>query len=219
MLAQLTALQSPGGSHQVQYWVEISMPLMPVQDQRTTQVKVLDDTGSTYLELFLPDCLRLGFDPRYTVPRSIMEGDTRISTVNGEKDVRLVNVAAQLLDQNRQPFGDVIPITAMISDAPVATRSRCSGQAFRSTFFAASAPWKVKVRTPKTRGNTPVQGSPQVQGSVPALQDNMRDHPNGGKLILAENKSPLFNSLQATDEPGRMMKELNDLHTLGAWRS
>lgn len=158
---------------------------MPLADQRKARVKLLDDSGSSLLELFITDCLRLGFDPRTNIPPQIRGLDVPLATCNGPIQARVVHVSAQLVDEKNNLFGDVIPLTAAISDAPVATRSRCSGQAIRSSFFTASAPWQVKVRPPKPPGAT--HAPPEI----------LKDHPDGGKLIVAEHKSHLMNNMVA----------------------
>lgn len=99
------------------------MPDMPLADQRKTRVKLLDDSGSSLLELFITDCLRLGFDPRTNIPPEIWGLDVPLATCNGPIQARVVRVSAQLVDEKDNLFGDVIPLTAAISDAPVATRS------------------------------------------------------------------------------------------------
>lgn len=122
--------------------VEVSLPDMPNSRYLRT-VTVLDDTGSSYFELFLGDCLALGFDPRLTIPSEIFIGNTTLITANGEISVQCIKVGVQFIGPNGCRLGTVTTITAACSKHWTGDRSRCSGQALRGLFFTATAPWPI----------------------------------------------------------------------------
>ena len=64
------------------------------------EISVLDDTGSTYLELFQDDCWSMGFQPN-RIPRSVFGYRDALITVNGMIWVDKVLMQVQFITTDR----------------------------------------------------------------------------------------------------------------------
>ncbi|RJE25088.1 hypothetical protein PHISCL_02559 [Aspergillus sclerotialis] len=121
--------------------VRVTLPSLPNSRTRT-QFTALDDTGSNFLELFGEDCAALGFDPR-NIPPEIYVDVIDLVTVNGTISVPCIKVGIQFVSPNDVDIGDLITAMAVCANDWYAIRDRCSGQALRSTFFTANAPFSI----------------------------------------------------------------------------
>lgn len=115
--------------------VDVRLPYLPAVRRLT----VLDDTGSSHLELFSEDCLALGFHPLH-VPPAISNGMVKMMTANGPVQLECIDVEVQFVALDGTAIGDVTHVTAVVLDVPVGTRARCSGQGLRGTLCTATAP-------------------------------------------------------------------------------
>ncbi|KAJ9263327.1 hypothetical protein DTO195F2_2983 [Paecilomyces variotii] len=110
--------------------------------QNVQLITVLDDTGSSYLELFMDDCLSLGLDPS-NIPASLNCGIERLTTANGIIRVRKILVEVQYIASDNSTIGLPIMIKAVIRDGYSENRPRCSGQSLRRHLFTATAPGAI----------------------------------------------------------------------------
>ncbi|QKX56126.1 uncharacterized protein TRUGW13939_03226 [Talaromyces rugulosus] len=98
---------------------------------------ILDDTGSSYLELLTDDCFDLGLTETY----SGWKPDVSLKISSHEKIKRhSIMVEAQLL-LDGEPFGPVLCVRATISPVDGGELERCSGMAFRRNLFTATSPY------------------------------------------------------------------------------
>lgn len=103
----------------------------------------MDDTGSSYLELFIDDCLSLGLDPSNNIPAYIDCGRELLTTANGIIQVQKILVEVQYIASDNSTIGSRIMIKAAIIAGYSGNRSRCSGQSLRRHLFTATAPGAI----------------------------------------------------------------------------
>lgn len=97
---------------------------------------ILDDTGSTYLELFRDDdCQKLGLTPDYHA----WMNNVRLSTANGDVMRRSFLLEVQLI-VNGASFGTIVQVRATITPGVGHSELRCSGIFLRDTLFTATSP-------------------------------------------------------------------------------
>jgi hypothetical protein len=92
------------------------------QAQSITLTNILDDTGSTYLELSDDDCLLLGLTPGCHG----WGNDVLLDTANGQVRRESIDVEVQLL-VNGAPFGPIANVIATITPGMGQDELRCSG--------------------------------------------------------------------------------------------
>ena len=104
--------------------------------QFITLNNILDDTGSSCLELFRDDDYQqLGLTPAYhTWMNNVM-----LDTANGTVPRRSLQLEVQLL-VNGAPFGPVDQVRATITPGVGANQLRCSGMFLRQALFTATNP-------------------------------------------------------------------------------
>ncbi|PGH02329.1 hypothetical protein AJ79_07669 [Helicocarpus griseus UAMH5409] len=110
-----------------------------IGQERSIIIPVLDDTGSSLLELLVePDCIGLGFNMQY--PHII--GPTQLWTANGGVERLSILVRAQVVTEDGKPLGPKIEIEASITPMTMAPvyYSRCSGRILQRTLYTATAP-------------------------------------------------------------------------------
>ncbi|KAL1964244.1 hypothetical protein VTN77DRAFT_7202 [Rasamsonia byssochlamydoides] len=106
--------------------------------ERVEQFEVLDDSASSYLELFRDDCILLGFDRHFLViPEHLQCGYERTVTANGIVRMPKILVELQFVAQDGTPIGEIHPVKAVLPEQYSWERPRCSGQALRMVLFTA----------------------------------------------------------------------------------
>lgn len=107
------------------------------------RIEVLDDTGSSYVELFYDDCVVLGFDS-LNPPSSILYGLAMLSTANGNVLRTLIKVMLQFVAPDGTTIGEPVPaIACLVPELQGNARSKCSGSALRRTLFTTTAPGDI----------------------------------------------------------------------------
>ncbi len=104
--------------------------------QFITLKNILDDTGSTYLELFRDDdCRKLGLTPGYHA----WMNNVTLDTANGTVIRRSFGLEVQLV-VNGASFGTVAQVRATITRGVGGRQLRCSGMFLRHSLFTATSP-------------------------------------------------------------------------------
>jgi hypothetical protein len=110
------------------------------------EISVLDDTGSSYLDLFIDDCLRLGLD-RFNIPQPLDCGSEWLMTAGGQIEVRKVLVELQIIAADDTVIGEPFLTKAVLPNEFSGYRSRCSGQGLRRRLFTATAPGAIVINS------------------------------------------------------------------------
>lgn len=111
------------------------------------RIEVLDDTGSSCVELFDDDCVVLGFDSP-NPPISIFYEWTMLSTANGDVLRTLIQVMLQSVAPDGTTIGEPVPVIAcLVPELQGNTRPKCSGSALPRTLFTATAPGDIGNET------------------------------------------------------------------------
>jgi hypothetical protein len=108
---------------------------VPGADDNTILIPVLDDTGSTYLEIFETDRAALQILPA-------LSSGTPAGCINNCCSTclsKVIALTAKLLDRSYGGIGDWVDIMAAYAPGPP-TRDRCSGMFVRKSLFTATAP-------------------------------------------------------------------------------
>lgn len=107
------------------------------------RIEVLDDTGSSYVELFDDDCVVLGFDS-FNPPSSITYRSAILSTANGDVVRTLIKVMVQFVAPDGTTNGQPVPaIACLVPELQGNDRPKCFGSALRRTLFPATAPGDI----------------------------------------------------------------------------
>lgn len=98
-------------------------------------ISVLDDTGSSYIEIFDTDKIALGIGP------GLLHMHPPVTLVTASVPVQqyVIYLKAMLLDRTNAPVGDWVDIMAVVVPGPP-NRERCSGMFVRKSLYMATAP-------------------------------------------------------------------------------
>ncbi|KAH8813080.1 hypothetical protein F5884DRAFT_322937 [Xylogone sp. PMI_703] len=116
-------------------WFAVMVRLLGVQEF-TIVPNVLDDTGSTFFELYADDAQRLGLTQSY----GGWGRRVSLNTANGKIRRQIFAVEIQLL-LNGVPFGDITRISATLTPTNSDGDYRCSGTWLRKLWFTATSPY------------------------------------------------------------------------------
>lgn len=116
---------------------KLEVDVSKFEDSAPVGVTLLDDTGSTYMELYMDDLELLGINPRYTG----WSNWVTLYTANGAVRRRSIRIWVQLRDASERTMIPPTDILAVyIPERSEDNGYRCSGMWVRQKLYQATAP-------------------------------------------------------------------------------